>query len=51
MNSYWVITWWDGITLRETMVGMCSPYDVTSAASGAGINVFNIIKIQKVPQP
>ena len=43
----WRVTWWDGVNVREIVVN-ADAYNVVSAASGAGVVVFSIIKIERV---
>ena len=43
----WKITWISGGSLREVIV-FSGIYDIGSAASNAGVDVYNIIKIEQV---
>ena len=48
MNA-WKVTWWDGCSLRETIVPPCDVYSLISGASAAGVYSINaIIKIERV---
>lgn len=44
----WKITWWDGCNLRETVIPPCDPYNVTSYASGQGVQAHAIIKMERI---
>lgn len=47
--SDWVITWWDSINLREMVIPMCSVQNVLIIAQGMGVNLNNLIKIERMP--
>lgn len=50
MNA-WLVTWWDGCSLRLTEVSPCDAWNVVSVASSAGVyNTSSIIKIERIAQ-
>lgn len=50
MSSYYIITWMSGQILKETRVGPTDIWNVASMASGMGVNVWTIIKIEMEAQ-
>lgn len=47
--TVWIVTWFDGTGLRESIV-TADIYNVVSAASSAGVYIYNIISIKRVPR-
>jgi hypothetical protein len=46
----WRIVWFDGMSLRETVVGPTDPFNVVNYASGQGVSAWQILSITRVPQ-
>lgn len=47
--NIWKVTWFDGSRLREK-VFESDIYNLASYATANGVNVYTIIKIEKVPE-
>lgn len=49
MNT-WKITWFQEDTLREVVTtSACAPHDIIEHARLAGVVIYNILKIERMP--